>query len=549
MGSELAVLESAKTMREFLGTDNVQKQLAAALPKFLTIDRFIRVCYTAMLDNPKLLGCTRESIIGCMIRMGQLGLEPTLGKAWLIPYRNKEKPGAPLEAQFQTGWRGLAELAKRSGKVYKIPARTVFDGDIFDVEEGTVDRMIHKPQWKTEDPIFYYCVVFYTHQGWEPSFQIMTPNDVQKIRNASKAPNSPAWKTWFEQMAWKSVTKRLLKREDLSVEVNEAIQLDDMALMGKSQFVEEILTESPAITPAGSVSDAVKDFSEEGKTEVPEETVEPPHEVIVPDPPPTTPPGKDEVPFESPTAEEEAAAAEKKKLEEEEATRRALCKSFDSRVENEGLDPEKVNDALFALVAKRGLTSIIEAKCLLFESKAMDAFVRDLAPPLEPLIPPLGGEATASKLEDLMEMGSRESYAARIKGAKKTNWPNILEEITPFVLQGVFYKELEMEAGIKHKSLTKKGIYDKGEPWATLITEEDDSGVTETPPEADPGYHGFLTSMEGIRKKMVSKMGQELADEEYARILGLSGYESTSEITDREHQKEIYRMMGDLLID
>ena len=540
MSEELAILDSAKTMREFFATENVQKQLAAALPKFVTVERFVRTCYTAMLDNPKLLSCTRESIIGCMIRMGQLGLEPTLGKAWLIPYRNNEKPGRPLEAQFQMGWRGLAELAKRSGKVYKLPARTVFDGDIFDVEQGSVDRIIHKPQWKTEDPIFYYAVAFYTQQGLEPSFQIMTPNDVEKIRKSSKAPNSPAWKNWYEQMGWKSVSKRLCKREDLSIELNEAIQLDDMALMGQTQFAPETLVESPAITPSGEVSDAVKEFAEEGKTEVPEEEpiVEEPHEVVVPEEPPKTPPP-------DPTDEEKAKAAEKKKLEEEEITRRALCKTFDARMDNEELDPEEVNNALFALVEKAALTSIIEKGDL-------DAFVeglrKKLEPP-EPLIPSLEAEGKITKLDDLPAMGSRESYAARIKGAKKSNWPKILEEITPFVMHGMFYKALEMEAGLKHKSLMKKGIYDAGEPWASLIVGEDDSEITEPPPEGDPGYHGFLTSMEGVRKKMVSKMGQELADEEYARILGLSGYESTSEITDREHQKEVYKMMGDLLLD
>jgi phage RecT family recombinase len=94
-------------IRQQLDSEVVMEQLQAALPGFITPERMVRTFYSAILANPAMLDCTKESLIGCLIACAQLGLEPILGKAWLIPYRNNDKPGNPLEAQFQIGWRGL----------------------------------------------------------------------------------------------------------------------------------------------------------------------------------------------------------------------------------------------------------------------------------------------------------------------------------------------------------------------------------------------------------------------------------------------------------
>jgi recombination protein RecT len=584
MGNEVTITAEAKTMREFLHTQSVQKQFQDALPKFVNPERFIRTCYTAMLDNPKLLSCTRESVVGCMIRMAQLGLEPVLGKAWLIPYRNKEKPGKPLEAQFQVGWRGLSELAKRSGKVSKIPARTVFEGDFFDVEQGTVDKITHKPLWKSTTPIFYYCVVFFT-AGWDPSFMVFQPEDVEKVRNASKAPNSPAWRGWYEQMAWKSVTKRLLKREDLSIEVNEAIQADDMAMIGAPQFGEHLLVESPSVPTESGLSPAVEAMAKE-------ETVEPPVEVVTPTEPPTTPPPE---PPKDPTPEE--------KLE---LHNRALIKTFDSRVSK--LEVPTVQDLLFASMEKLGMNNLDDVKVYIMEEKLIDSFVSDASgvePPAEPPVEPPGVLAMRENLRKLglnpdenledekprytfgddgdiwdhlegvrvwpqgdpppappPDKGTKEWWLAKLKSVKKTGLKKLVEENLEVLQANQVHPEVMMALAAKWKKLFKVVIFKKGQPLydasEDVVVPPEPPEPTEPPTEPPPGDDprampeedletGFGRSMRDLQVKLVEKFGRTEAKKMYYAVLADYGYDTIHSVGETSHQQKLFLAVGDLL--
>ena len=97
------------------------KQMApaikAALPAVMTPERFTRITLSALSTSPKLQSCTPPSFLGAMMTAAQLGVEPNtpLGQAYLIPYWSK-KVGAN-ECQFQLGYKGLIDLAYRSGDV------------------------------------------------------------------------------------------------------------------------------------------------------------------------------------------------------------------------------------------------------------------------------------------------------------------------------------------------------------------------------------------------------------------------------------------------
>src|SRR5690606_34595531 len=99
------------------------QNMNAAQPKHLTPERQTRVALTAISANPRFLECTRESLALALIEAGQLGLEPNgvMGQAYLVPYYNGK--AKRYEAQFQVGYRGLIDLARRSGQITKIEAR------------------------------------------------------------------------------------------------------------------------------------------------------------------------------------------------------------------------------------------------------------------------------------------------------------------------------------------------------------------------------------------------------------------------------------------
>ena len=93
-------------------------QIEKALPSVITPERFTRIALTAYSRNEKLQECTAESFLGSMMQAAQLGVEPNtpLGQAYLIPYRNK----GVMEVQFQLGYRGMIDLAYRSGEVQNL---------------------------------------------------------------------------------------------------------------------------------------------------------------------------------------------------------------------------------------------------------------------------------------------------------------------------------------------------------------------------------------------------------------------------------------------
>ena len=148
------------------------KEIEAALPSMVSSERFQRVALTAFSSNPKLQKCSPKSFIAAMMQSAQLGLEPNtpLGQSYLIPYENKKTGETTCE--FQVGYKGLLELAQRSGKIKTIYAHEVRENDEFDIDYGLNQALKHKPLLKGDRGaiIGYYAVYHTTDDGY--SFKI-----------------------------------------------------------------------------------------------------------------------------------------------------------------------------------------------------------------------------------------------------------------------------------------------------------------------------------------------------------------------------------------
>lgn len=206
---------------------SMEPQIKVALPSILTPERFTRMVLTALSSNPKLQECSPQSFLGAMMQAAQLGVEPNtlLGQAYLIPYRNH----GILECQFQLGYKGLIDLAYRSGAIRDISAHVVYSGDGFEFEYGFEPKLVHKPAMIDRGtPIAYYAV-YHTKDGGG-GFVVMSQEDIEKHRNKfSKAAGqgfSP-WATNFEEMAKKTVLKKLLKYAPLKTEFVRAVATDE----------------------------------------------------------------------------------------------------------------------------------------------------------------------------------------------------------------------------------------------------------------------------------------------------------------------------------
>ncbi|MCR1823776.1 recombination protein RecT [Terrisporobacter muris] len=208
------------------------KEIEAALPSMISSERFQRVALTAFSNNPKLQQCEPMSFIAAMMESAQLGLEPNtpLGQAYLIPYGSK--------VQFQIGYKGLLELAQRSGKIKTLYAHEVRENDEFDIDYGLEQKLIHKPLLKgSRGEVIGYYAVYHLDTGGH-SFVFMTKQEIlEHAMKFSKTFKMGPWQTDFDAMAKKTVIKQLLKYAPLSIEMQKAVSSDETV---KSQISEDM---------------------------------------------------------------------------------------------------------------------------------------------------------------------------------------------------------------------------------------------------------------------------------------------------------------------
>ena len=215
----------------------MEGEIAKALPSVLTPERFTRITLSALSTNRTLQECSPQSFLGAMMTAAQLGLEPNtpLGQAYLIPYRNHGK----LECQFQLGYKGLIDLAYRSGEVSTLQAHTVYENDAFDYELGLEPKLRHVPATKDRGaPVFFYAVFRMKDGGY--GFDVMSVEDARSHgRKYSKAFGSGPWQTNFEEMAKKTVLKRVLKYAPLKTDFVRGLSADETV---KTELSEDMFT-------------------------------------------------------------------------------------------------------------------------------------------------------------------------------------------------------------------------------------------------------------------------------------------------------------------
>jgi recombination protein RecT len=222
------------TIEALLRTPAIKEQIALALPKHLDPDRLLRIALTEIRRNPKLAECSQASLLGALFQCAQLGLEigGSLGQSYLVPYGR--------EVQFQLGYRGMIDLAMRSGQVASIEARAVYEGDEFHCQFGLHSDLSHTPDWNNADRTdpkrltFAYAVA-HLRDSDRPQFVVMSRAEIEGIRKRSKSGSSGPWVTDYEAMALAKVTKRLFKWLPISIELARAVAADDAADAGLKQ--------------------------------------------------------------------------------------------------------------------------------------------------------------------------------------------------------------------------------------------------------------------------------------------------------------------------
>lgn len=245
------------TLKHLLAISRTEIQ--AALPRHVTPDRMLRIAMTCARVNTELLDCTPESFLGAVIQSAQLGLEPghSLGHAYLIPFKNN-KTGAK-EVQFMPGYRGLMDLIYRGQNHPTVMPRAVYENDKFEYGYGTNPYISHTPTMRPDKSKLTHAYCVATFPDGRKEFMVLSRPEIEEVRLRSRAASSQysPWKTDYESMCLKTVIKRFVKYLPMSIEVQKAIILDDLAEIGESQRNEEFLKpeNAPVVTKSERLAD------------------------------------------------------------------------------------------------------------------------------------------------------------------------------------------------------------------------------------------------------------------------------------------------------
>jgi recombination protein RecT len=212
-----------KDVRGLIEGSAFRAEIAKVLPKHLTAERMIRVALTATMKTPKLLLCTADSLTRCLLDCSALGIEPDGRRAHLIPFEDRKK--GTVTATLIIDYKGLAELAMRSGLVSNIHADVVRENDVFEYDLGEIKT--HKINFREDRGAAYAFYAICRFKDGTVKADVMSVDEVEAIRARSKSPNEGPWATDPVEMAKKTVFRRLSKWLPLSPEFRDAVEKDD----------------------------------------------------------------------------------------------------------------------------------------------------------------------------------------------------------------------------------------------------------------------------------------------------------------------------------
>jgi len=244
-----------KTLAHLLTDPKIKQQMQLALPKHMTADRLARIALTEIRKIPKLAQCDQTSFLGAIMQVAALGLEPggALGHAYLIPFDKNTKDSSGnwnkrTEVQLIIGYRGMIDLARRSGQIVSLSARIVYAKDKFSYAYGMEETLEHVPYEGVDPGEMTHVYAVAKLVGGGVQFEVMSRAKVEAVRDGSqgyksavegakkynKEASSP-WISHFDEMAKKTVIRQLFKYLPVSIEIQSAVGLDEQADAGINQ--------------------------------------------------------------------------------------------------------------------------------------------------------------------------------------------------------------------------------------------------------------------------------------------------------------------------
>jgi recombination protein RecT len=211
--------ESVKQQFTQVLKDNAPSFMASVIDLYNT-DTSLQKC------NPKEV--VMEALKAAVLK---LPINKSLGFAYLVPYQNSVKTAdgwtKKMVPTFTMGYKGLIQLAMRTGQYRIINADVVYEGEAKVVSKLTGELTFDGA--KQSDTIVGYFGHFELINGFTKTFYMSKEDVITHAKRFSKSFNSDKspWNTDFDAMALKTCLRGLLgKWGYLSIEMVQAIDGD-----------------------------------------------------------------------------------------------------------------------------------------------------------------------------------------------------------------------------------------------------------------------------------------------------------------------------------
>lgn len=221
--------QESRTDTIFALIEKQKGEFAKVLPSIITPEEFCRVALTMIRMNEKLAQCSTLSLMGSLMKAAHTGIMPDGIRAYLIPYKG--------EATYMLSYKGMIELAMRSGDVAKVESRAIHEKDKFVCEFGLEEKLSLIPAWGDRGPLVAVYAMARMKDG-TIIVEVMTKDDVDSIRLRSKVLKDGPWMTDYIEMARKTAVRRLAKYLPQAKDLVTAAGLEEHEEMDMSTVIE-----------------------------------------------------------------------------------------------------------------------------------------------------------------------------------------------------------------------------------------------------------------------------------------------------------------------
>lgn len=221
---------------------------------FINPETAISFLFNECRINKKILECSPQSILNCLIQSAQYGLKisSALGLAYAVPYKG--------ELTFQIGYQGMVELLYRHPSIVKINTRIVYQNEIdagkFQVQYGKDEFLHHIPTFsKKGGAALYYADL--TFKDGTYKFAILSLEEALEAQK--KSPSKNFWANGFDSMALGKAIRKLYKTLPKSPSLPELPDSDDESLVITE--TGEITQKQPKTNSTDTLADDLIDLS------------------------------------------------------------------------------------------------------------------------------------------------------------------------------------------------------------------------------------------------------------------------------------------------